>query len=259
MLSTQKYPIKSWSRKYPTSVVSLKILKIHSTWRTFIKNEMDKPYWTALEDRLTRTITAEHDIYPYPFLVFRPFNKTPFNKIKVVFIGQDPYFSNEVHNKLIPQAMGLCFSVPQGIKIPSSLKNIFKNQLKYNIIDNLPTHGNLRNWAKQGCLLMNASLTVKHNKKNSHAKYWKKFTDNTIKHISDNKTNIVFVLWGSFALSKLDLIDQTKHKVIISSHPSGLSCNSRLRQYDSFNNTDHFGEINKHLVDHNMTPINWTI
>ena len=199
-------------------------------------------------------------IYPYPNLLFNAFILTPLSNVKVVILGQDPYHCNEIHHdKIIPQAMGLSFSVPKGMKIPSSLQNIYKNLLKYKHIEIKPNHGNLSFWAYQGCLMLNTSLTVQHSYPNSHSKYWLPFTDKIIKYISNKLNNIVFVLWGNPALNKLNLIDQNKHKIIISSHPSGLSYNKKLKNYDSFENTDHFGEINKYLKEKNKKQIIWQV
>lgn len=263
MLSTKNYKYKTWGELLSSKEVDLSILKIHNSWKKIVEDEMDEQYFEKLEHFLSKCLKVTKGnvkIYPYPDLVFNAFITTPFNKIKVVILGQDPYHNNEEHNdKIIPQAMGLSFSVPVGIKIPSSLKNIYKNQLKFKQINYIPDHGNLTSWAKQGCIMLNTSLTVQHGHPNSHSKHWKPFTDTIIKTISNNKENIVFLLWGSPALSKLNLIDTKKHKVIISSHPSGLSCHKPLRIYKSFMDEDHFGKTNKFLIKNKKKPINWSI
>ncbi len=157
--------------------------------------------------------------------------------------------------------MGLSFSVPIDFEIPSSLVNIYSNLVKYNHIKEKPKSGNLENWAKQGCLLLNSSLTVLDgsDNKNCHKSIWKWFTDSIIKYISNNKEHVVFVLWGSEALEKLNLIDLDKHDAVISSHPSGLSANKKLKTYSAFNDVDHFGTINNMLEKWNMKTINWNV
>jgi uracil-DNA glycosylase len=189
-------------------------------------------------------------IYPPPQLVFNSINNLPAKQIKVVIIGQDPYHAPN-------QAMGLSFSVPKGIKIPSSLANIYKNLLKYKHIKQLPTHGDLMNWSKQGVLLLNSTLTVQDGQPNSHQEYWCDFTDYIIEYISCKLDCVVFLIWGKFALGKLKFIDRQKHTVSISSHPSGLSFNKSMGQYPSFSEHDHFGTINKVLVKNEMSPINF--
>jgi len=258
MLSITNYKYKSWHEKYGNNSVDISKLKIHKSWKKILDNED----WTRLNKYLTKF--KKINIYPYPDLVFNAFNLTPLDKIKVVILGQDPYHNfDDIVIPQVPQAMGLSFSVPKGIKIPSSLQNIYKNLLKYGHIDKIPEHGDLTNWALQGCLMINASLTVQQGCPNSCKKYWVTFTDNIIKYISDNYINIIFVLWGAFALTKFDngLIDETKHKVIASSHPSGLSNTKTMKSkktakiYPAFNDLDHFGEINKFLTNNNMKKI----
>lgn len=260
MLDTKNYNYKTWGEKYPNNKVSLKSkTKVDDTWNELFNKEMKKEYFKELEEYLSKRLEksdGKANIYPYPDLVFNAFNLTPLNKVKVVIIGQDPYHNCELHNDTrIPQAMGLSFSVPIGIKVPSSLQNIFNNQVKFKHILEKPKDGNLESWAKQGVLMLNTSLTVRHGYPNSHARFWVPFTDQVIKYISTNLDNIIFVLWGAPALNKLKLIDANKHKVIVSSHPSGLSANKGLRQYDSFNEKNHFKEINKYLKKYNKDEI----
>lgn len=260
MLSVKNYCYKSWNEKYPDNNVDLNNLldNIHNSWKEFFDKYKNSDLLSKIEKVFERNLRDGKIIYPYPDLVFNAFNITPLHKLKVLIIGQDPYFNNEKHNKkIIPQAMGLSFSVPNGVNIPSSLKNIYNNLLKYKHITYYPNNGNLASWACQGCLLLNATLTVKHGCKNSHEKVWNLFTNELIKYISNNCDNIIFVLWGGFALKKLELIETDRHKVIISSHPSGLSCNKPLRNYKAFNNQDHFGLINKYLKKMNKETIIW--
>jgi len=199
ILNTFNYPFKSWIQHYPNCDVNIQNLTIFTDWNLIFNNIFNINNWNCINTYLSNSLKKNCIIYPYPENLFAPFNYTSFNDIKVVFIGQDPYFSNEIHNnKIIPQAMGLAFSVPNGMKIPSSLKNIFKNLKKFGHTISIPKSGNLISWAFQGCLMINASLTVQHGHKNSHAKIWSQFTDQIIKYISDNLKNIVFVLWGIY-------------------------------------------------------------
>lgn len=263
MINKNKYNYKSWYQMYTNGEVDISKLSIHRSWKDLFKCEIDKPYWNKINEYISKRVKKRGTnckIYPYPNLLFNAFNTTPLDKIKVVILGQDPYHDCiEYNGTIVPQAMGLSFSVPVGIAIPSSLNNIYENMLKYKQIVFKPTHGNLESWAYQGCMMLNTSLTVTHGCPNSHSNIWAPFTDNIIKFISDKCENIVFVLWGGNALSKLHLIDRIKHKVIISSHPSGLSCNNKLRTYPAFCNTNHFGRVNKYLEKHNKTPIIWQV
>ena len=272
MLNIANYNYKSWSEYYTPKNnkydISLDVLPINKSWDEFINEQKTKKFWTRIGQLLTKCInTPNIRIYPYPELVFNSLNLLPIDKIKVFILGQDPYFNCEKHNgKDIPQAMGISFSVPVGIKIPSSLVNIHKNLLKNGLIKKLPDHGNLISWVNQGCMLFNAALTVQHGIANSHEKYWSEFSDNLIKYVSDNTNNIVFMLWGKFALKKLEdgLIDSNKHLVLASSHPSGLSnakpisSNVLNKKYPSFNDSNNFGQANDYLVSCDKIPIDWT-
>jgi uracil-DNA glycosylase len=199
-----------------------------------------------IEKALSDTLRAEKNIFPYPEMLFSAFWYTPYDQVKVVIMGQDPYFKLE---QGIPLAMGLSFSVATGLDIPSSLDNVYRNLLKYNHISKKPNHGNLEFWARQGCLFLNTALTVPENEKNAHEDVWSLFTDSIIAKLSSEKENIAFVLWGGPALKKLNLIDKKKHKVIISSHPSGLSYKTPLKNYPAFADNDHFGQINNFLIE----------
>lgn len=256
MLSADNYDIEDWY-KHSDKVNLNKDVKLKRSWYKLIKKEMDEPYFKNINKILDEKRKQKINVYPYPKLVFAPFNTTPLYKVKVIILGQDPY--HNIRKNSIPEAMGLSFSVPVGINIPSSLRNIYKNQIKFNHISTMPKHGNLTKWAKQGCLMLNTSLTVEHNNPKSHVKYWKPFTDNIIKYLSDNKKNLVFVLWGRPALEKIRLIDTTNHYTVISSHPSGLSCNKRLGDHPSFNEQDHFKLINKYLKRHRKRTIDWNV
>jgi uracil-DNA glycosylase len=246
--------IKSWKDFFPDKI-NFKSLFPHNDWEDiFIEAEslLDEP--TQINQLVKDD--SEAISFPYPSLVFNTFYLTPLSHVKVVILGQDPYFNLQ---KNIPEAMGLSFSVPLNVPIPSSLNNIFKNLLKFKHIDAIPAHGNLENWAHQGVLLLNTALTVQHKFPNSHSDEWKSFTNFIIKKISSTNNNVVFILWGNPALSKFNLIDNKKHHVIISSHPSGLSCNNKLKNYSAFVDQDHFGLANSYLISHSIKPIDWNL
>jgi len=272
MLSTDNYNLKKWNEQFASDKknsfdVDIRNLLVHESWKQFIESNDIKSSWEKINTHLTKSLNltkGKCEIFPYPDLLFNALNTTPLNKVNVVILGQDPYPKLEQD---IPQAMGLSFSVPQGLTIPSSLSNILKNLKKYKHINDTPTHGNLSSWANQGCLMINASLTVQEGHPNSHEKLWTQFTDHLIKFISDNTKNTVFVLWGKFALKKWEdgIIDDSKHHIISSSHPSGLS-NTKSMYSNKFNNTfpafndfDHFGEINKYLIKTKKIEIKWEL
>lgn len=270
MLSKSLYSnVKSWKEKFPNNIVNLTSddfrEKIYESWMPlFDKLFGDKRFENRIEKELSNEMENNDNLvmYPKPEYIFNAFGLTSFKKLKVVIIGQDPYFNHEFdNNKISPQAMGLSFSVPHCVAIPSSLKNIYGNMIKYKHFDKFPNHGNLESWAKQGVLLLNTSLTVKTGaeNKNCHQFIWKWFTDEIIKYISDNKSNIIFVLWGSPAYGKKDLIDTTKHELIVSSHPSGLSCNKPMSGHPAFVNQDHFGKINDKLKEWGKKEIDWNL
>lgn len=193
-----------------------------------------------MEEYKTRTI------YPNMYDLYNCFKFTPFNELKVVLLGQDPY-----HN--VGQAHGLCFSVQDGIPFPPSLVNIFK-ELKADLGFEIPTSGNLTKWAKEGVLLMNTSLTVREHQANSHSKCgWAWFTDSVIKIISEQKENVVFILWGGNARSKKPLIDTNKHYIIESAHPSPLSA------YNGFFGSKPFSKTNEYLKNKGLSPIDWDL
>lgn len=254
--------MKTWIEKFPNKKVSLEKLGTPKTWSTIFDKLFDDDNFKDINCELSKELEADKNvaIYPYPDLVFNAFDLTSFRKLKVVFIGQDPYFSSEEHKKVqVPQAMGLSFSVPHGIKVPSSLKNIYSNLKKFKHIEEIPDHGNLESWAEQGCLMLNSSLTVKDgtSSKNCHQYLWRWFTNEIISYISEKKEHVIFVLWGRDAFAKSSLIDESKHVAIISSHPSGLSANNAMGKYPSFNSVDHFGLINAQLKKWDMKEIDW--
>jgi len=223
----------------------LKLSKyIDQNWKKALKNEFESSYFEELEQALSLELKSS-TIYPPLESVFSAYNNTPLDKVRVVIIGQDPYHGEG-------QANGLCFSVHNGIKFPPSLQNIFK-EIASEFQKPYATNGDLTNWAKQGVLLLNASLTVRKSEANSHSKIgWQKFTDATIKLVSDNCNDVVFLLWGGFAKKKIKLIDQSKHVVLESGHPSPLSAN---RGYWFGNN--HFIKTNELLISKGFAKIEW--
>ena len=220
-------------------------IRIEDSWKKVMDYSVNKPYFKVLSSFIAEEIKAGKKIFPHTPLIYQAFNLTPFNKVKVVILGQDPYHDDG-------QAHGLCFSVPDAKAQPPSLKNIFK-EIKNDLNIDIPESGNLERWAKQGVLLLNATLTVEAHKAGSHQnKGWEIFTDSVIEQISLQKENIVFLLWGSYAKQKVKLIDSTKHKVLMSGHPSPLSANRGLW----FGNK-HFSATNEFLETKKLKNINW--
>lgn len=223
----------------------------------FKSNILDTPYTI---NRFINSFYTENNIcYPNKKDVLNAFKYFPINNTKVVIIGQDCYINSiDINGKTIPQANGLAFSVSKEHKIPPSLKNIFKEM--YETIDDfkIPNNGDLTYLAKQGVLLLNCALTVKKGESNSHAKLWKPITDKIIKYISDNTDNVVFILWGNFAISKNSLIDNNKHHIIEGKHPSPLSSRYNKKGTElSFFGHDYFNKCNKYLIENKKIEINW--
>lgn len=219
-------------------------VKIEESWKAVLKQEFSKSYFQQAVTFIKVEKMSGNIIYPPGSLIFNAFNTTPFDKVKVVILGQDPYHG-------AGQAHGLSFSVPDGVKPPPSLVNIFK-ELNTDIGMPIPESGNLTAWAKQGVLLLNASLTVKANEPMSHAKIgWADFTDAVIRKISEQKEHVVFILWGRFAQEKQALIDETKHLVLKAAHPSPFSA------FSGFFGCKHFSKTNQYLVSNNIDPIDW--
>ena len=219
--------------------------QLSSSWMHAIGNEFEKEYFK----NLMNTVDANYQTsvcYPKKELIFSAFHHCDFEDIKIVIIGQDPYHGEN-------EANGLCFSVNEGIKIPPSLRNIFRemnDDLEHVF---LPSSGNLENWAKQGVLLLNATLTVEQNKPGSHQKIgWEIFTDAVVKAISEQKEHVVFMLWGAYAIKKGKNIEAHKHLILTSGHPSPLSAN----QGKWFGNK-HFSQSNAYLISVNKKPIEW--
>ncbi len=221
-------------------------VKIEAGWKEVLQAEFSKPYFQQIVFFLKTEKTQGKIIYPPGSLIFNAFEKTPFEKVKAVMLGQDPYHGPG-------QAHGLCFSVPDGIPPPPSLINIYK-ELNTDTGMPMPNTGNLTKWALQGVLLLNAVLTVRANEPASHSKIgWMDFTDAVIKKISSQKTGIVFLLWGKFAQDKQVLIDETKHYVLKAAHPSPFSADK------GFFGCRHFSKANEILMKQGIEPIDWTL
>lgn len=220
---------------------------IESSWKEVLKNEFTKTYFLEIVTFLKMEKNAGKIIYPPGPLIFNAFTQTPFNKVRVVIIGQDPY-----HNP--GQAHGLSFSVPSGVKPPPSLMNIYK-EINASLGIPMPAEfGNLTKWAEQGVMLLNAILTVRANEPGSHSKIgWMNFTDAVIKKISDEKSGIIFLLWGKFAQEKQTLIDETKHHVLKAAHPSPFSA------FQGFFGCNHFVKTNELLTNQGLKPIDWKL
>lgn len=218
-------------------------VKIHPSWKQHLQTEFSKPYF----EKLTEFVRAEYKtktVYPPPALIFNAFELATFDNVKVVIIGQDPYHGPK-------QAHGLSFSVQEGIRIPPSLQNIYQ-EIKSDLGKEVPESGNLERWAKQGVLLLNATLTVQAGNAASHqGKGWEEFTDAVIKVISDQKEHVVFLLWGAYAQKKAALIDQEKHLVLSSAHPSPFSADR------GFFGNKHFSQANTYLLAHGQSAVDW--
>ena len=220
-------------------------VQIEESWKQVLSDEFRQPYFAEIKSFLLAERAAGKVIYPPGPLIFSAFNTTPFDRVNVVILGQDPY-----HNP--GEAMGLCFSVPKGKKVPPSLVNIYK-EINRDLGFAIPAHGDLTPWAEQGVLLLNAMLTVEANKPASHQKIgWQTFTDAVIRHISEKKEGVVFLLWGKFAQGKKALIDETKHSVLQSPHPSPLAGNG-------FQGCGHVGRTNELLDKQGKPPIDWRL
>lgn len=221
-------------------------VQIEESWKKELKQEFEKPYFNGIVQFLKKEKQAGKTVYPPGKLIFNAFNTTPFSKVKVVILGQDPY-----HNP--HQAHGLSFSVPEGVQPPPSLVNIFK-EIHEDLDIAIAKHGNLEKWAQQGVLLLNAALTVEAHQPMSHSKIgWHHFTDDVIRIISEQKEHVVFMLWGAFAKSKQELIDKSKHLVLTAAHPSPLSA------HNGFFGCHHFSKANQWLNNHGIKPIDWSL
>jgi uracil-DNA glycosylase len=219
--------------------------KIEESWKAVLSEEFNQAYFYELREFL-REERKDHTVYPPGNLIFNAFEKTPFHQVKVVILGQDPYHGPG-------QAHGLCFSVPEGVAQPPSLVNIFK-EICSDLKIPVPKHGNLEKWARQGVLLLNATLTVRANQAGSHQKKgWEQFTDRVIQLLSQHKTGLVFILWGRYAQAKESLIDTGKHFILKGPHPSPLSA------YAGFFGCKHFSKTNELLRNQLLAEIDWSL
>jgi len=218
-------------------------VKIEPTWKSKLSAEFEKEYFLKLTE-FVKEEYRKNTIYPPGSLIFNAFNLCPFERVKAVIIGQDPYHGPG-------QAHGLCFSVREGVDFPPSLINIFK-EISSDMDIQRPLNGNLERWATQGVLLLNATLTVRAHQAGSHQKKgWEEFTDNAIKILNEEKRNIVFFLWGAYAQKKGETIDRSRHLVLESVHPSPLSA------HRGFFGNNHFSKCNNYLKEHGIEPIDW--
>ena len=216
---------------------------INETWKLRLQDEFEKEYFLRLAEFVKEEYNS-NAIYPPGSLIFNSFNLCPFDNVKAVIIGQDPYHGPG-------QAHGLCFSVREGVAFPPSLINIFK-EIESDLGINRPTNGNLERWAQQGVLLLNATLTVRAHQAGSHQKKgWEQFTDNVISKLNSEKEHMVFFLWGAYAQKKGEAIDRSKHLVLESVHPSPLSASR------GFFGNKHFSRCNQYLMENGIEPIDW--
>jgi uracil-DNA glycosylase len=221
-------------------------VRIESSWKEVLQDEFRKPYFKQIVEHLKTEKAQGKTIYPAGSNIFHAFDATPFNQVKVVILGQDPYHGPG-------QAHGLSFSVQPGVPPPPSLVNIYK-ELHSDVGIPIPNHGYLEKWATQGVLLLNASLTVRAGEPMSHSKIgWEKFTNTVIETVSKGKEHVVFLLWGKFAQEKAALIDGNKHCLLKSAHPSPLSAKT------GFFGNHHFSKTNTFLMEHGIDPIDWAL
>ena len=218
-------------------------VKIEASWKNRLSEEFEQLYFTELTE-FVRQEYANKQIFPPGRLIFHAFEQSPFEKTKVMILGQDPYHGPG-------QAHGLCFSVPDGVEQPPSLQNIFR-EITQDIGIPAPSSGNLDRWASQGVLLLNATLTVQANRAGSHQNHgWERFTDRVIRLLAEEKEHLVFMLWGSFAQKKGEFIDRSRHLVLTSPHPSPLS------SYRGFFGNRHFSRTNQYLESNGIAPVKW--
>jgi len=221
-------------------------IQIEDSWKAALTEEFEKPYFAEIRRFLQEEKAAGKIIYPPGSLIFNAFNSTPFEKVRVVILGQDPYHG-------AGQAHGLCFSVQHGVKPPPSLVNIYK-ELKDDVGFEIPKHGNLQKWTEQGVFLLNAMLTVEANQPASHQKKgWEEFTNAVIQKLSKERNGLIFILWGNFAQQKAVLIDETKHTILKAAHPSPFSA------YNGFFGCKHFSKTNEILKAIGEMEIDWQV
>jgi uracil-DNA glycosylase len=221
-------------------------IQLEPSWKALLKDEFSQDYFSLIKQFILTEKAKGKAVYPPGKLMFNAFNLTPFDQVKVVILGQDPYHG-------LGQAHGLSFSVPFGVKTPPSLQNIYK-EIEHDLGFIIPNHGNLETWAKQGVLLINAVLSVNAGEPASHkAAGWENFTNAVIYHLSQQRKNLVFLLWGRFAQQKELLIDTNKHLILKAAHPSPFSA------YQGFLGCKHFSKTNEYLIQNGLAPIDWAI
>lgn len=221
-------------------------VQIEASWKKALEKEFTQPYFAAIKQFLIKEREEGQTIFPPGKLIFNAFNTTPFDEVKVVIIGQDPYHGPG-------QAHGLSFSVPQGVPIPPSLQNMYK-EIHTDLGLPIPSHGNLSHWAEQGVLLLNAILTVRaHQAASHHGAGWEKFTDAAIQRLNRDRDGLVFMLWGGYAKKKGEMIDRGRHLVLTAPHPSPLSA------YSGWFGSRHFSQANAYLVSKGKEAIDWRI
>ncbi len=220
-------------------------IRIEPVWKDQLMEEFSKPYFAQIKHFISKERNEGKIIYPPGPEIFNAFNQTPFDKVKVVILGQDPYHGMD-------QAMGLCFSVSKKVRVPASLKNIYK-ELHADTGFTIPDHGDLTSWASQGVFMLNSILTVEEGQAGSHSKIgWHLFTDAVIQKLSSNRSGLIFLLWGNYARSKKVLIDTKRHTILEAAHPSPLARNA-------FSGCRHFSKANTILSKQGSTPINWSL
>ncbi len=221
-------------------------IQIDPSWKKVLKGEFVSPYFRQIKSFLLEAQAQGKTVYPPGKSIFSAYNLTPFDAVKVVILGQDPYHG-------AGQANGLCFSVPEGVKPPPSLGNIYK-ELHTDLQMEIPQSGSLEKWANQGVFLLNTILTVEKDKPASHQHIgWQNFTDATIKALNAGREKLVFLLWGNYAQQKMHMIDSEKHLILRTTHPSPFSANN------GFLGSKHFSKTNRYLIENNMRPIDWSL
>lgn len=273
LITTRNYTFKSWPDYFPDNNVTLSHLLHNPQWEPFFSSIKNRAFYKNIETMLSINVKKNNMMVPPPELLFNVFNLVSPNKISVVIVGQDPYIDfDNIDGNNVYQATGVSFSVPDGIKIPQSLRRIYENMIKYGHMSEMPDSALLYPWVLQGCFMFNAALTTICGKSNSHSKIWNAFTNELISYLDSAFENLVFVVWGKFAHGICQNVDPTKHLIITSAHPSPLSknngfngleygnipsCKKSSVSYPSFNSIDHFGTINAYLESKNKQPIFW--
>ena len=252
-VNVKDYPFQSWDKKFPDKKIKIRSLCFNSEWDPFF-DKID--YYEQIEQELEKYLRKGEIILPYPDLLFNSLNILFRNMLKVVFLGQDPYFN--INEEGIPQACGLSFSVPYGYPAPPSLHNIYQNLVKYGHMKTKPRDGCIMGWVVQGCLMINSAWTTLHKQPNAHKSIWPRFTKDFLMYINDNCENLVFLSWGSNAHELSANIDSKKHLIIRSSHPSPQSFMTEGR-YPAFMSVDQGGLTNKYLKSHGKDPIIWDV